>query len=101
MNFKGNEKYVLVFVQWHDGMIHTQWILFASYPRLQLVQDQIYLVRDHCIMTLDSNQNLIIKDFSRPFHYQIKFLKVHSVPIESDLNLTVPQDLERRKHTNL
>ena len=59
LNFKGNEKYVLVFVQCHDGMITNSINLFASYTR----RKQIYLIRDHRFMTLDSNQNLIFKDF--------------------------------------
>ena len=61
-NYRGNEKHVLVLVQCHDGMITNSINLFL---RLTLVFDscktkQIYLGRDHRIMTLDSNQNQII-----------------------------------------
>ena len=45
LNYRDDEKYVLVLVQCHDGMITSSK----------------NLVRDHRIMTLDSNQNLIIK----------------------------------------
>ena len=60
LNYRGKEKYVLVLIQCHDGN-HE---LDKSCLRLTLVFDscktkQIYLVRDHRIMTLDSNQNLI------------------------------------------
>ena len=66
LNYRGNEKYVLVLVQVHDGMITSSVNLFL---RLTLVFDtcktkQIDLVRDHCIMTLDTNQNLILLDRS-------------------------------------
>ena len=58
--YTGNEKYVLVLVQCHDGMITNSTNL---YLRLTLVfgmckTKQIYLIRDHRIMTLDSNQSL-------------------------------------------
>ena len=53
LNYRGNKKYVLV--------------LDKSFLCLTLVFDscktkQIYLVRDHRIMTLDSNQNLIFNN---------------------------------------
>ena len=54
LNYRGNEKYVLVLVQCHDGMITNSINLVCV-----LKTKQIYLVRDHRIMTLDSNQNLI------------------------------------------
>ena len=54
---------VLVFVQFHDGIILTSINIFL---RLTLVFDscktkQIYLVRENHTITLNPNQNLIIK----------------------------------------
>ena len=53
LDYRGNEKYVLVLVQCHDRMI-------TNLINLVCKTKQIYLVHDHRIMTLDSNQNLIV-----------------------------------------
>ena len=45
-NYGGNEKYVLVLIQCHDHELDKYFL-------------RLYLVSDHHIMTLDSNQNLI------------------------------------------
>ena len=47
INYRDNEKYVQVLVQCHDGIIMNSI-------------NQIYLVRDNPIITLDSNHILII-----------------------------------------
>ena len=78
--YRVNEKYVLVLVQCHDGIITNSINLFL---RLTLIFDscktkQIYLVRDNHILTLDSNQNLIILQSEGANRLTLDFLQVEN-----------------------
>ena len=98
LNYRGNEKYVLVLVPCHDGIITNSINLFGV-----LHESKIYLVRDHRIMTLDSNQNLIFliitnyRQHNATIYYPVYWEQNY---LDRDLDYNLDQEILSRVNTD-